>query len=109
MVVMDPSWPVFIACRVSIASIPLISPTIILSGLILSEFLTRSLIVISPLPSRLGGLLSSLTTWFKLRLNSRVSSMVIILSSGGMKLEITLRKVVLPVEVAPDTIIFRLL
>src|SRR5208337_941306 len=49
--------------------------------------------------------------WIQLgciRFNSAVSSMETILYSGGMKLQRTLRNVVLPVAVPPDTRIERL-
>ncbi len=40
-VLREPSCPVFIACNISRASLPLTSPTIILSGFILSDALIR--------------------------------------------------------------------
>ena len=42
IVVIDPSWPVFIACSMSKASEPRTSPTTIRSGRIRRAFLTRS-------------------------------------------------------------------
>ena len=54
-VVMEPSWPVFMACSMSSAAASRTSPMMIRSGRIRSEFRTRSRIAISPRPSRLGG------------------------------------------------------
>ena len=48
MVVMLPSWPVFIAWSMSSVSGPRHSPTMIRSGRIRSAFLTRSRVVTSP-------------------------------------------------------------
>src|SRR4030042_4292280 len=61
---MEPSCPVFIAWSISSASPLLTSPRIILSGLILRVFLTRSLWVTSPFPSIFGGRVSSQTDPF---------------------------------------------
>ncbi len=54
-VVIEPSWPVFMACSMSSASSPRHSPTMIRSGRMRSALLTRSRCRISPLPSMLGG------------------------------------------------------
>ena len=54
-VVMEPSWPVFMACSMSSAAASRTSPMMIRSGRIRSEFRTRSRTAISPRPSRLGG------------------------------------------------------
>src|SRR5487761_1176243 len=62
MVESEPSWPVFIACSMSSASAPRISPRMMRSGRIRRAFLTRSRMAISPLPSRLAGRVSSRTT-----------------------------------------------
>src|SRR5277367_4233359 len=64
----DPSWPVFIACRRSKASGPRTSPTMMRSGRMRRQFLTRSRMVICPTPSRFGGRVSSRTTWGLLEL-----------------------------------------
>ncbi len=45
MVPIEPSWPVFIACSRSKASGPRTSPTMIRSGRIRRQFLTRSRMV----------------------------------------------------------------
>ena len=58
----NPEWPVFNAVNNVIASSPLTSPTIILSGRCLKEFLTRSFMVNSPLFSTFDGLVSILMT-----------------------------------------------
>ena len=50
----EPSWPVFIACSRSKASGPRTSPTMIRSGRMRRQFLTRSRMVISPSPSMIG-------------------------------------------------------
>ena len=55
IVVSDPSWPVFIACIISKASLPRTSPTMIRSGRMRSEFRNRSRCVTGFLPSMLGG------------------------------------------------------
>lgn len=92
-----PSCPVPIACNISRASSPLVSPTIILSGLILRLDLIRSLIETSLSHSILDFLTSSLTRlltpWI---CNSAESSIVITRSSLGIKLDSALRNVVLP-------------
>ncbi len=59
--------------------------------------------VISPMPSRFGGRASSLTTCVWLSCSSAASSIVTIRSSSGMNDDSTLRVVVLPEPVPPDT------
>ena len=54
MVDMLPSWPVFIACSMSNASLPRTSPTMMRSGRMRSALRTRSRCVTSPRPSRLA-------------------------------------------------------
>src|SRR5438132_1187206 len=102
MVVMDPSWPVFMAWSMSSASPLRHSPTTIRSGRMRSEFFTRSRMVTSPRPSMLGGRDSSASTWSWWSWSSLASSMVTMRSSSGMNDESTLSVVVLPVPVPPD-------
>ena len=54
-VVIEPSWPVFIAWSMSRASPPRHSPTTMRSGRMRRLFFTRSRIAISPAPSMFGG------------------------------------------------------
>ena len=54
-VVIDPSWPVFIACSMSSTSPPRHSPMMMRSGRIRRAFFTRSRATTSPLPSMFGG------------------------------------------------------
>ena len=61
-VVIEPSWPVFIAWSMSSASPDRTSPMMIRSGRIRRQFLTRSRWVTSPLPSMLAGRVSRRTT-----------------------------------------------
>jgi hypothetical protein len=63
IVVIDPSWPVFMACSMSITSSPRVSPTMMRSGRIRSAFRRQSRWVTAPLPSTLGGRLSIRPTW----------------------------------------------
>ncbi|GJE69409.1 hypothetical protein CHKEEEPN_0937 [Methylorubrum podarium] len=58
----EPSWPVFIACSRSKASGPRTSPTMMRSGRMRRQFLTRSRMVTCPWPSRFGGRVSRRTT-----------------------------------------------
>ena len=67
-VVMEPSWPVFMACSMSSASGPRDSPTMMRSGRIRRVLITRSRCVIAPAPSMLAGRVSRRTTWFCCRL-----------------------------------------
>ena len=106
-VVIEPSWPVFMAWIMSRASPPRHSPTITRSGRMRRAFLTRSRIVYSPAPSMLGGFVSSVTTCSWCSRSSVVSSMVTMRSLKGMKLLSTLSIVVLPVPVPPLTRMLR--
>ena len=85
-VVIEPSWPVFMAWIMSRASPPRHSPTITRSGRMRRAFFTRSRIVYSPAPSMLGGFVSSVTTCSWCSRSSVVSSIVTIRSLKGMKL-----------------------
>ena len=58
MVVMEPSWPVFMAWSMSMTSAPRTSPTTMRSGRMRRLLRTKSRRVISPLPSTLGGRVS---------------------------------------------------
>ena len=98
----DPSWPVFIACSRSNASGPRTSPTMIRSGRMRRQFLTRSRMVISPSPSRFGGRVSNETTWGCCSCNSAVSSQVMIRSALSMKPVRQFSSVVLPDPVPPE-------
>ena len=80
----EPSWPVFIACSRSNASGPRTSPTMIRSGRIRRQFLTRSRIVTWPSPSRLGGRVSRRTTCGCWSCSSAASSQVMTRSSWSM-------------------------
>src|SRR5581483_1782452 len=102
-VVIDPSWPVFMAWSMSRASPPRHSPTTIRSGRIRSVLRTRSRMRTSPLPSMLGGRASSASTWSWWSWSSLASSTVTMRSSWGMNDDSTLRAVVLPVPVPPLT------
>ena len=99
-----PECPVFNAVNMVIDSLPLTSPTITRSGLWRREFLTKVSIVNSPLSSMLGGRVSIRNTWEWGSCNSRVSSIVIILSLGGTNAAIVFKVVVLP-ELVPPAII----
>ena len=106
-VVMEPSpgihsrtCPVFTASHLT---------TTILSGRIRRALITRSRIAIVPLPSILGGL-DSMRTLCSCRIcSSAASSIVMILSSSGINPESTLRVVVLPELVPPETMMLILL
>ena len=84
------------------ASSCLTSPTIILSGLIRREFLVKISKVISPFPSKLGGLPSNRTQCFKGNDNSEVSSIVITLSVSGTNEHSIFKLVVFPEPVPPE-------
>ena len=102
MVVMEPSWPVFMACSMSKASSPRTSPMMMRSGrmrrLLISSCRWRT----PPWPSTLGGRVSSRTTSSCCSCSSAASSMVTSRSLSGMKLERIFRKVVLPAPVPPE-------
>ena len=55
IVVIEPSWPVFMACSMSQTSGPRTSPTMMRSGRMRRLFRTRSRCVTSPAPSVFGG------------------------------------------------------
>ncbi len=99
----EPSWPTVMAWIMSSASPPRHSPTMMRSGRMWSALRSRSRVVISPDPSRLAGRASSVMTCSWRSWSSAASSMVMIRSSSGTKAEITLRVVVLPDPVPPDT------
>src|SRR6202162_233752 len=106
MVDMLPSWPVFMACSMSRASAPRPSPTRIRSGRIRRLLRKSCRIVSSPLPSTLGGLCSSAITCGWSICSSAASSIVITRWLCGMNRAITLRVVVLPDPVPPETRMF---
>ena len=98
----EPSWPVFMACSRSKASGPRTSPTMMRSGRMRRQLLTRSRMVISPSPSRLGGRVSSRTTWGCCSCSSAESSQVMMRSSSSIEPVRQLRSVVLPEPVPPE-------
>ena len=106
MVVIEPSWPVFMAWSMSSASPPRHSPTTMRSGRIRSEFFTRSRIVKAPLPSMFACLVSSETTCGWLSWSSAASSIVTMRSALGIDAESTLRSVVFPEPVPPEMRMF---
>ena len=87
------------------ASFDRTSPTIILSGLILREFLNKSLIATSSTPGE-GGTASNLNQWSCSNLNSAVSSIVTNRNSLGINIARTFNVVVFPLPVPPETRIF---
>ncbi len=78
------------------------------SGRIRRELRTRSRMLIWPLPSTLEGRLSSVITWDCWSWSSAESSIVTMRSPFGMSPDSALRRVVLPVPVAPETITLNL-
>ena len=105
IVVIEPSWPVFMACSMSKASSPRHSPRMMRSGRMRSAFLTRSRWRISPLPSMLGGRVSMRPTCGCCSCSSAASSMVIRRSFSEMKADSALSIVVLPEPVPPEMIV----
>src|SRR6266540_2324961 len=101
-VVIDPSWPVFMAWSMSRASPPRHSPTTMRSGRIRSELITRRWMVISPSPLMSFGRVSRRHTCSWWSWSSAASSMVTMRSSTGMKPDSTFRNVVFPVPVPPE-------
>ena len=87
IVVIDPSWPVFMAWSMSRVSPPRHSPMMIRSGRMRRAFFTRSVAVIAPLPSMFAGRVSSRTTWSCWSCSSAASSIVTTRSLLEMKLE----------------------
>ena len=104
MVVMLPSWPVFIAWSMSSASGPRHSPMMMRSGRIRRAFRTRSRVVTSPSPSMFAGRVSIRTTCGCWSRSSAASSMVATRSSSGMYDDRALSSVVLPLPVPPEMI-----
>lgn len=99
----DPSCPLFNACSMSSASAPRISPTIIRSGLIRKLVRIKSRMVIAPFPSTFAFRVSMVTTFSSVfSRSSAASSIVIIRSSFGIKLDNTFKSVVLPDAVPPQ-------
>ena len=102
MVDMLPSWPVFIACSMSKASLARTSPMMTRSGRMRSALRIRSRWVISPRPSRLGGRVSRRTTWGCCNCSSAASSTVTMRSPGSIMRDRALSRVVLPDPVPPE-------
>src|SRR6266849_3485011 len=98
----EPSWPVFIACNMSNASSPRHSPMMIRSGRMRRAFFSRSRIVISPVPSRLAGRVSSLPTCGCCSCSSAASSIVTVRSVLSIICDSALSRVVLPEPVPPE-------
>ncbi len=107
IVVIEPSWPVFMAWSMSSVSPPRHSPMMIRSGRIRRAFFTRSVAEIAPLPSMFGGRVSNRTTWSCWSCNSAASSIVTMRSELEMKLESVFSSVVLPEPVPPDMMMFK--
>ena len=95
------------ACSMSSASSLRTSPTMIRSGRIRRALTTRSRCRTVPLPSMLGGRVSSRTTCRCRSSSSAASSIVTTRSWSGMKLERMLSSVVLPAPVPPETTTLR--
>ena len=102
IVVMLPSWPVFMAWSMSSASGPRHSPMMIRSGRMRKALRTRSRVVTSPWPSMFGGRVSIRTTCGCWSCSSAASSMVATRSSAGMNADRALSSVVLPLPVPPE-------
>ena len=102
IVLIEPSWPVFIACSMSSASSPRHSPMMMRSGRMRSAFFNRSRIVISPVPSRLAVRVSSRTTCGCCSCNSAASSIVTMRSARSIIRDSALSSVVLPEPVPPE-------
>ena len=107
-VVIEPSWPVFIAWIMSSVSAPRHSPMIMRSGRMRRAFLTRSVAVTAPRPSMFGGLVSRRTTWSCWSCNSAASSIVMMRCSSGMKDESVFSSVVFPEPVPPEMMMLSL-
>ena len=83
-VLIEPSWPVFMACSMSSASAPRTSPTMMRSGRMRSALRTRSRWVTSPASFQVGGRVSSRTTCGCCSCSSAASSMVTTRSSSSI-------------------------
>ena len=105
-VVMEPSWPVFIACIMSNVSAPRHSPTMIRSGRMRSALRRSSLVSMAPTPSTFAARDSKRTMWPPSSRSSAASSMVITRSVVGMATEAALSIVVFPTPVPPEKITF---
>ena len=101
-VVIDPSWPVFMAWSMSNASSPRHSPMMMRSGRIRRQLISSCLCRIAPWPSTLGGRVSRRTMFSCASCNSAASSIVMTRSFCGMYCERIFRKVVLPAPVPPE-------
>src|SRR5882724_6349698 len=104
IVVMDPSWPVFIAWSMSTASPPRHSPMMMRSGRIRSALISSRRWETSPEPSMLAGRVSSRTQCGCLSWSSAESSMVTMRSVTGMNDDRMLSSVVLPAPVPPEAL-----
>ena len=105
-VVIEPSWPVFIACSMSNASAPRTSPTMMRSGRIRSALMTRSRWLTPPLPLAPAGRASSGTTCSWRSCSSFGSSMVTIRSEPGTYALSAFSSVVFPEPVPPEITTF---
>ena len=95
-VVIEPSWPVFMACSMSSAAPSRTSPTTMRSGLMRRAFLTRSRMAMRPSALDVGRSRLEAQHVVLVRLGSAASSMVMMRSSSGRKEEMTLSVVVFP-------------
>ena len=111
MVVIDPSLPWLMAFSIGTTSLPRTSPTMTRSGVIRSAHRTSSARVISPSPSMLASrdCIATTSGWAAVsqsRHSSRLSSMVISRSRGGIAEASARSRVVLPTAVPPETRMF---
>ena len=102
MVVIEPSWPVFMACNMSNASSPRISPMMMRSGRMRRQLINSCRWRIAPCPSMLGGRVSKRTMFSCASRSSAASSMVTRRSLLGMNWDRMFRNVVLPEPVPPE-------
>src|SRR5918994_1987905 len=107
-VVSDPSWPVFIACSMSSASSPRVSPTTMRSGRMRRALMSSCRWRIAPLPSTFGGRVSRRATCSWCSWSSAASSMVTMRSRSEMNADSTFSSVVLPAPVPPLISMFSL-
>ena len=102
MVVIEPSWPVFMACSMSKASSPRTSPMMMRSGRIRRLLISSCRWRTAPWPSTLGGRVSRRTTFSCCKLQFGRIFDGDQRSLSGMYWESMFRKVVLPAPVPPE-------
>ena len=103
IVAIEPSWPVFMACSMSMTSAPRTSPTTTRSGRMRRLLRINSRMLTAPLPSKPPWHDSSRTTCGWMSDSSAVSSTVTTRSVSGMKKASAFKSEVLPELVPPDT------